>query len=92
MKAARPAAAANPATAVWRAPAALELEVPLPEAAEAAEEAADAATLEAWEAADEATLEADDSADEATLEACEAAEAAEPVAAPKMVVEPRVVV
>jgi hypothetical protein len=91
MKAARPAAAANPAKAVWRAPAALEVDVPV--AAEAADEAADAATLEAWEAADEATLEADDSADAETLEACsDADEAPEALPAPKIVVEPIVVV
>ena len=92
MKAARPAAAAIPANAVWRAPPAEELdepepvaEVPAVEALETTEERDDLAT----ETTELALLSMEESLD-APAEASEEAEAPAPL--PKMVVEPRVVV
>jgi hypothetical protein len=92
MNAARPAAAAIPANAVWRAPPADELEEPEPVAEEPAEEA-----LEAREETDDLALETAElallSMEESWDEATEASEEAElPAPLPKMVVEPRVVV
>jgi len=102
MRAARPAAAAIPAKAVWRAAPPVEEDVEVaPAAADDALEAAEEAAAEALEAAEEAieealedaedaTEDALDSALEATLEALDVALPPAPPT-PKMVVEPTTV-
>jgi len=94
MRAARPAAAAIPAKAVWRAPPAEDDDVVAPAAADDAEEARDEALEAADEATEDALLFALDSTEEALPAADEALEEAlaSAPAAPKIVVDPTVVV